>query len=69
MTPLRWTREKPTEQGWYWWRSSSCEEGMPIEVKALSLGRLIALLPNENKLLDGLTDGDWAGPLAPPEEG
>jgi len=65
MTPAgqRWTRSKPTEPGWYWWRDE--RETRVVEVYAAHTGELNA--SGENFDLSDLTIGEWQGPLTPNE--
>lgn len=62
---LQWSPERPTKPGWYWYRGPG--EG----------GDLLIVLVDEAGYFqwpDGgfseaeHTDGDWAGPLDPPED-
>lgn len=55
-----WTREKPTQPGWYW----------VCHVKSDT--PMITYMTTEGKPMyeiHGLEDCKWAGPLTPPEEG
>lgn len=70
MTPAgqRWTREKPTEPGWYWWR----DEGLYNGIKILQLSLVMSdLQVHEHGMLNGLLvrelPGEWQGPLTPNE--
>lgn len=64
---MRWSKSKPKKPGWYWYRS---ERGFVwIENIDLVKGELCTV-----SMKDGSTyrlrgyDGEWAGPLSPPEE-
>ena len=57
---LRWTKEKPTEKGWYWLK----EEGRHAVVK-MTAGGMISE-PYVRHVND--VDGEWAGPIPEPEE-
>lgn len=65
---MKWTWEKPTTPGWYWYRSIVCETTMYT--------RVVEVFPN-GKVSDGLLlpmdqiatrQGEWAGPIPEPEE-
>lgn len=69
--PLRWTRERPTEPGWYWYRwpnGSAC-------IVEIHRGPFCLTHLYTGVLADGepLPDGDgheWSDrPIAGPEEG
>ena len=67
MTKAGWTRERPTEAGWYWWRN--------LQKKyAVDQGPFIYMVRwYGNKLAIGNCDiedshytrGEWLGPLTP----
>jgi hypothetical protein len=64
----RWTRRKPTIEGWYWFRDNKKD---PPDVHWLSLidGKLrVFTMSNENCVehIDDYT-GEWQGPLTPNE--
>lgn len=63
---LKWTREKPTEPGWYW----HCKY-MPSIVRVVkpSSGRMFYYISGYPDQYDVLNDdGEWAGPIQKPEE-
>lgn len=68
-----WTREKPTQDGWYWGRNASLEgwEGVPeprvVQVYGFSDGEPTVTIPSEENCSD-LADvnAEWAGPLEVP---
>jgi hypothetical protein len=70
-TALTWRTEKPTKEGWYWWRETPQSEAFVIKVNISEFD------PKRNSvsfsgtdgdaLLDEWTVGEWAGPLTPPE--
>lgn len=63
MTDLRWTRETPTEPGWYWMRRGS---GYPDpQVVLLDFDCFWVVGVDESF---PLRDGEWAGPIPEPEE-
>ena len=57
---LRWTKEKPTKEGWYWLK----EEGRHAVVK-MTAGGMISepYVRHVNEV-----DGEWAGPIPEPME-
>jgi len=69
-TALTWRTEKPTKEGWYWWRETPQSEAFVIKVNISEFD------PKRNSvsfsgtdgdaLLDEWTVGHWAGPLTPP---
>lgn len=69
MTPpagQRWTRKRPTEPGWYWFRG--CPDLNPMVVWVSTTGGICecAKLFNPDSSVD-LMDGEWQGPLTPNE--
>ncbi|MGR6036092.1 MAG: hypothetical protein ACU4EQ_12735 [Candidatus Nitrosoglobus sp.] len=79
---MKWTKEKPTEPGWYWWRydtgeslsivriySKDEDEDNPVSIAYFSED-------GESAAYDGMLQssylseihGYWAGPLNVPEE-
>lgn len=72
---LKWTREKPTEPGWYWWRFEKNIVPHMVYVvhestmRPVQTDRMLILYPNSKKELDVETrGGEWAGPIPEPEE-
>lgn len=71
LTQPKWTKEKPTVPGWYWYRyRESKNYASPVILdNNLDYGlRIIrSVFPDlEGRRLDGLC-GEWAGPLPEPE--
>jgi hypothetical protein len=71
-TKMIWTSETPTKPGWYWFRFGLIDEPVMffIFVRAGMLGgelwvRHALPLISEKPVSD--YDGQWAGPLKPPE--
>ena len=69
----KWTRERPTVAGWYWWRKgpgyskdmtavSYDENQSEWKAKFLGLKGSISTLPVD------VCDGEWQGPLTPEKE-
>lgn len=66
---MRWTRERPTRQGFYWLRQGA-DDSMPQVVWLLSSGQVA--LPGIIDSIDVVSlEQDfelyWSGPLAAPE--
>lgn len=57
-----WSREKPTQPGWYWWRMSEHTRTAPVEIAADEDGVFWKLGPGSPKKAD---HGEWLGPLTP----
>lgn len=58
---MKWTSEKPSVPGWYWWRDNI--------VRVVYIGEY----PPGNLYIMGyhnlrVAKGEWAGPLTEPEE-
>jgi hypothetical protein len=66
---LKWTTEKPTRPGWYWWRMDAGDCIVEIDRDAHDNDSLYMLEPGPDGgvSLDILT-GQWAGPIEPPGE-
>ena len=64
---MKWTSEKPTKPGWYWWRNLHYSEENTQRIVELRIyDGEIAI---GNSTLRGFTrfeTGQWAGPLVPP---
>lgn len=69
---MRWTTEKPSRPGWYWWRSDD------VAFKSRQcVVEVIKIAGDEPKywLVNGVsinwslgnTPGQWSGPIPPPE--
>lgn len=65
MANLRWTKNKPTQSGWYWYRGL-VEEADPLIVLVDEAGYFQWPDGGFQEVL--LTKGEWAGPIEPPEE-
>ncbi len=62
---LRWSVERPAKAGWYWYRGLG-EDSDPLVVQVDEAGYL--QWPDGGFSEAQQTDGQWAGPLDPPEE-
>lgn len=60
---MKWTTEKPTEPGWYWYRTS--RQQLIVEVVRLREKMYV----HNGHIADDLDDytGEWQGPLTPNE--
>lgn len=73
MTPLRWTRTRPTVDGYYWLRGAWLDS--IVRVETLTDGRRIieavgSVSETTMETVEAHWKSDeWAGPIAPPEEG
>lgn len=63
-----WTKGKPTEPGWYWWRDIKGQFGEEV------IGVYLPDGPDTDRLavhddcpLESLGPSQWAGPLEPPQ--
>ncbi len=70
MPELRWTNEKPTTPGWYWWRLLYSQDiivelrlGGGVNAKQLWV---LDYLDIARPLKD--VGGQWAGPIEEPQE-
>ena len=65
---MKWTSEKPSVPGWYWWHDVD-RPGTPCIVQVISDGyglTVYGLEEYSRRLYE--THGEWAGPLTEPEE-
>lgn len=65
MDRLVWTRERPTEPGWYWWRTTSHER--IVQVTQMPSGSFWFFVPDVSLSVESSV-GQWAGPIPHPEE-
>jgi hypothetical protein len=65
MAGLRWTEEKPTEPGWYWYRGE-VDDADPLIVEVDRAGYF--QWPDGGFQEVKLTKGEWAGPIPLPEK-
>ncbi len=64
----RWSPDKPTVAGWYWWRQSRHDVAQPCfvywaEQDTLFLHRCWAKYPD--RVLSDVRGGEWQGPITP----
>jgi hypothetical protein len=62
---LRWTTEKPSQAGWYWFRGQ-LGEGEAFIVYVDEVGQF--QWPDGGFQEVSLAKGQWAGPIEAPEE-
>ncbi len=65
MTDYRWTFNKPTVAGWYWFRGEA-HEADPFIVQVDEVGQF--QWPDGGYQEVKLAKGEWAGPIQLPEE-
>ena len=65
---LRWTKEKPTEPGWYLYRSKESRSICEIHTTYGIPGLFCSILFGEEAIPLSKVDGEWAGPIPEPEE-
>jgi hypothetical protein len=69
---MNWSIEKPSDQGWYWYRETPTGNPHPVMVFATS-GSQLYVWPIDNMELTAVTRyldhcmGEFAGPIFPPE--
>lgn len=66
MSEYRWTHEKPTGAGWYWFRGEA-HEADPFIVQVDAAGHF--QWPDGGYQEVALAKGEWAGPIPEPIEG
>ena len=69
-----WTRENPTQPGWYWWRAEQAINGQKffkiVKVAGNHMdndSRLVVHDINPNPFLLLNASGEWQGPITPVE--
>jgi hypothetical protein len=62
-----WTTEKPTVSGWYWWHDSKRTITLVCHVEFGVRDGCVSFAYGERYRLMSTMNGEWAGPLAPPE--
>lgn len=71
---MKWTTEKPTKPGWYWWRRYPKKKAYKVEVKrgrgVLRGNQWLEVYWEGERVarFDEPVRGEWAGPLDEPEE-
>ncbi len=66
---MKWTKEKPSGQGWYWWKR---DPYVTASIEHIYVGRtdgaLFMYLPRGAGVAVDRLPGEWAGPIQEPEE-
>jgi hypothetical protein len=65
MSPYRWSNDKPTRAGWYWFRGQA-HEADPFIVLVDEAGQF--QWPDGGFQEVPLAKGEWAGPIEEPDE-
>ena len=65
VTEAGWTREKPTKNGWYWWRFDASTSATIVRIMVCGDGSLAEVSNNGHLLLAANFDGEWLGPITP----
>ena len=63
---MKWSRDKPTKPGWYWWRNQSSYEPKLVDVTIDGRGLLKSGPPANFREVGarvGITGEEWAGPV------
>lgn len=72
MTPLTWTNDPPAAEGWYWWRKRPGKVPIITYVKPSEAeGDTRMIREDRDEFVPSGTlapSGQWAGPIAEPEE-
>jgi len=66
---MNWTKEKPTKQGYYWWRQYPSTKPRIAKVWGYDGEcEYVAWMgtDNDSNLID--TEGEWFGPIEPPSD-
>ena len=61
-----WTKEKPTKEGWYWWRSGDIVGIHVLEFDGDEGGELVCMTTDGDTIEE--MGGEWAGHLPEPRE-
>ena len=64
---MKWSKEPPTEPGWYWWKMGDVSNPM-LEVVKLEWNSCYYRLGTRQYYSAHELYGDWAGPIPQPEE-
>lgn len=62
---MTWTRNKPTEPGWYWYKPNGGGACVVLITRGI---RETLVFQRGGRVLIGLPDGAWSGPIPEPEE-
>jgi hypothetical protein len=64
---MKWTIEKPTEAGWYWYKGPLSDD-QPKVILVYDVGRILYAgpWPDGKTIRMERASGEWAGPFKPP---
>lgn len=69
---MKWTTDKPTKKGWYWWRDMRHGHRISlvvyIEFGERGCGLVSFAYAERYRELKDMTHGEWAGPIPETEE-
>jgi hypothetical protein len=65
----KWTTEKPTVPGWYWWRANGKDDSIVRLIETQEGGLIVQFETGHCAYVRNVPDGEWAGPLTPPSDG
>ena len=66
---MKWTKEKPSKVGEYWYRKSPEHSPYIIEVcGSVSHGKIYYIHGDDNEYFLRALDGEFAGPIPEPKE-
>lgn len=72
---LRWTKEKPTKTGFYWWCDKKFVDltaslvGLTASIVAVDVENRESIIIGAEKVVDFTkVGGEWAGPIPEPED-
>lgn len=66
---MKWTTEKPTQEGWYWFRSQRhIEQVCRVNFYAREkIWKAYFTDGAPGTIIGELTEGEWCGPIKPPK--
>ena len=65
----KWTREKPTEPGWYWWQRSANDEPVVVHITDLHADKILRIeYPQGDYGRLSNCTGSFQGPITPRED-
>jgi hypothetical protein len=68
MQNMKWTSEKPTEEGWYWWQNRPFYSPKIIPIYKVSGSLCHGQHDGQSPYWIDQMDGQFAGPIPDPEE-
>ena len=69
---MTWSTNKPTVEGWYWWRPRNSGMNVPHLLLIVVINGAVKYrrwLGDDAWSTECMLDGEWSGPLEPPVEG